>query len=161
MPADRYPKGPFASPALLGLDTRLRPGRYPHPAGGPSVQVGSSLRQPSLHFSPSGPAVSVGPSPASERFLGTSQQESCVVAARTLATTAGPPRRSGCADRTARLRQSLPKPGSPRTGICYHYLPQPPMAEARFAPTRVSNSEGSRERLDTTRQLPRHRRRSE
>ena len=41
-----------------------------------------------------------------------------------------------------RLRQSLPQPGSPPTGVCYHYSAQPPIAEAGFSPARLSRIEG-------------------
>ena len=34
------------------------------------------------------------------------------------------------------------QPGSPPTGVCYHYSAQPPIAEAGFAPARLSRIEG-------------------
>src|SRR5208283_5990947 len=52
------------------------------------------------------------------------------------------PRRRSRADRPARLRQSLPRPESPPTRVCYHYSAQPPSAEAGFSPARVSKNEG-------------------
>src|SRR5205823_12485494 len=62
----------------------------------------------------------------------TRQQFSLYVAALT-----SPRLRLG-ADRPARLRQSLPQPGSPPARVCYHYSAQPPIAEAGFSPARVS-----------------------
>ena len=51
--------------------------------------------------------------------------------------------RPPCAtDRPARLRQSLPQPGSPPTGVCYHYSAQPSLAEAGLAPASMSKPEG-------------------
>src|SRR5213593_3555998 len=46
------------------------------------------------------------------------------------------------ADRPARLRQSLPRPESPPTRVCYHYSAQPPIAEAGFSPAHISKNEG-------------------
>jgi hypothetical protein len=60
------------------------------------------------------------------------------------------PRRRFRADRPARLRQSLPQPGSPPTRVCYHYSAQPPIAEAGFAPARVSKNEGCTRRKQAT-----------
>src|SRR5947207_8637146 len=52
------------------------------------------------------------------------------------------PRRCTRTDRPTRLRQSLPRPESPPTRVCYHYSAQPSIAEAGFSPARVSKSEG-------------------
>jgi hypothetical protein len=46
------------------------------------------------------------------------------------------------ADRPARLRQSLPQPGSPLAGVCYHYSAQPSIAEAGLAPASMPKFEG-------------------
>ena len=56
------------------------------------------------------------------------------------------PRRRPCADRPARLRQSLPRPESPPARVCYHYSAQPPIAEAGFSPACVSKNEGCTQR---------------
>ena len=40
------------------------------------------------------------------------------------------------------LRPSLPQPGSPPTGVCYHYSAQPSIAEAGLAPASMSQFEG-------------------
>ncbi len=45
-------------------------------------------------------------------------------------------------DGPARLHQSLPQPGSPPTGVCYHYSAQPSLGEAGLAPAIMSKLEG-------------------
>src|ERR1035438_5599229 len=62
--------------------------------------------------------------------------------ARGLERLANPRRRLCAADRPARLRQSLPQPGSPPTKVCYDYSAQPSIAEAGLAPASMSKTEG-------------------
>ena len=62
--------------------------------------------------------------------------------ARWLGRLASPRQRRDAADRPARLRQSLPQPGSPPAGVCYHYSAQPPIAEAGLAPASMAKVEG-------------------
>ena len=62
--------------------------------------------------------------------------------ARWLERLANPRRRLCAADRPARLRQSLPQPGSPPTRVCYHYSAQPSLAEAGLSPASMSKTEG-------------------
>ena len=40
-----------------------------------------------------------------------------------------------------RLPQRLPQPGSPPTGVCYHYSAQPSLADAGIAPAGMSKPE--------------------
>jgi hypothetical protein len=48
----------------------------------------------------------------------------------------------GSQPRRSCLRQSLPQPGSPSTGVCYHYSVRPSLAEAGLAPASMSKIEG-------------------
>ena len=71
------------------------------------------------------------------------RQPSRHVAACMLVRAAGPSPPSACAsDRPARLRQSLPQPGSPPARVCYGYSAQPSIAEAGLAPASMSKTEG-------------------
>ena len=53
-----------------------------------------------------------------------------------------PRRRTYATDRPARLRQSLPRPGSPPARVCYDYSAQPSIAEAGLSPASMSKTEG-------------------
>ena len=80
---------------------------------------------------------------ASGRELFSRRQFSRYVAPCWLARAAGQsPPAAFTADRPARLRQSLPQPGSPRAGVCYNYSAQPSIAEAGLSPASMSKIEG-------------------
>jgi len=53
-------------------------------------------------------------------------------------------------DRPTRLRRSLPQPGSPQAEVCYHYSAQPPIAEAGFAPARMSRIKGCAQEIGSS-----------
>ena len=127
---------------FFALTHALRPCHYPYPADCPSSFDGSSLGHTSLHLLLSGSAVSVCPLTGFRGVRLTRQQFSRHVAACTLARAADQPPPALCADRPARLRQSLPRPGSPPARVCYHYSAQPPIAEAGLSPARLSKNEG-------------------
>ncbi len=120
----------------------LRTCHYPYPADGPSSSDGSSPGPTSLRPLLLGSAVSVCPLTGFRAGRFTEQQFSLHVSACTLARAAdqSPPTPSR---RQARpFTAELAPAGSPPTRVCYHYSAQPPLAEAGFAPARVSKNEG-------------------
>jgi len=72
----------------------------------------------------------------------TRQQFSLYVVACTLARAPDQSPPMLRTDGRARLLQSLPRPESPPSEVCYHYSAQPPIAEAGFSPARLSKNEG-------------------
>src|ERR1019366_3994158 len=117
---------------------------YLAPVGSPSSLDGLSLGHASLHHSYRGSAVPNYPPHWLQR-RNQSRGGSFLVMlrpARWLERLANPRRRLCAADRPARLRQSLPQPGSPPARVCYHYSAQPSLAEAGLAPASMSKTEG-------------------
>jgi len=135
--AGRPPHLPF-----FALTHGLRTCHYPYSADCPSSLDGSSPGHTSLHPLLSGSAVSVVLSLVSERFVSRSSSILFMLRPARWLERLTSPRPRFRADRPARLRQSLPQPGSPPTRVCYHYSAQPPIAEAGFSPARVSKTEG-------------------
>jgi len=118
--------------------------RYLYPVGCPSSFDGSIPRsfEPSPFLSRFG-CSDLPFSLASEKEAFSRRQFSRYVAACTFARAADQSPPTACAaDRPARLRQSLPQPGSPPTGVCYHYSAQPSLAEAGLSPASMSKIEG-------------------
>src|SRR5882672_8696200 len=148
--SSRPPHLPF-----FALTHALRPCHYPYPADCPSSFDGLSLGHWSLHHLLLGSAVSVCPLTGFREVRLTRQQFSLYVAACTLARAPDQSPPMLRTDGRARLLQSLPRPESPPSEVCYHYSAQPPIAEAGFSPARLSKNEGCtrrkrRERSFTT-----------
>jgi len=142
------------------LSHTIHPCRDLYPDGGPSSFAGSSLGHASLHRSYHGSAIPrYPPHWLLEKEAISGRQSSRNVAAGMLARAADQSLPATCAtDSLARLRPSLPRSGSPPTGVCYHYSAQPSIAEAGLAPASMSQFEGCTYRgRDTGCPAPPHR----
>ena len=144
----RSPHLPF-----FALSCVLRPCRYLYPADCPASVDGSSTGHKSLHPFCRDSAVSDLPSHWFQRgchFRGGSFLVMLRPARLLERLDQSPPGSFSESDRPTRLRQSLPQPGSPPARVCYHYSAQPPIAEAGFAPARMSKNEGCTQNHDRT-----------
>jgi len=137
------PCGPFASPSLFCSVILCLHAATSTPLPDRVHFDGSSPGHKSLHRSYHGSAVPKEPSHRFQRrkyFRGGSHFV-LLRPAGWLERLTGL-RRRFCADRPARLQQSLPQPGSPLPRVCYRYLAQPSIAEAGLAPASMSKVEG-------------------
>ena len=146
----RSPRLPFFS-----LSCVLRPCRYPYPADWPVSFDGSSTGHASLRPFCRDSAVSDIPLTGFREGPLSRRQFSRYVAACTLARATGqsPLDSFPESNRLARLRQSLLQQGSPPAKVCYYYSAQPSIAEAGFAPARMSKTEGCTQNHDRTESL--------